>query len=635
MNDLCMRLLPLLPATAVFAALSALPPAAAASLGKTGAGIYLLTDDNRLAMVTDTLAAQASPRKSLTGLLAGDLLMSIDVRPANQELYGLGVNGSTGTLQLYHLNAATGVAAAVGTPVTPRDSGNVPIPVAGVQFGIDFNPNVDRLRVVANNGLNFRMSPTTGAIVAMDTVINGGTTSIGEAAYTNNTPGSTATTLYTLDAASDSLYIQSNPNAGGQNSGTPVLISGIPVNFSSVGGFDIAPGVDVAASGNAATGTGYAALNLAGTTGVYRIDLANGNAILLGVPGFAIRGLAVKTQIPVAYSLRSNGTTLYRFRTDDPAVVASMAITGVNAAEVLAGVAFRPATGQLYGLGVNAGADTATLYLVDPATGACTGVGTTGQVAYSKAGEAVDFPAVSSGYGIDFNPTVDRIRVVTGSGANFRINPNTGGPVDGDATSVAFDPDGSLNGGSTIATAAAYTNSYAGATLTTIYALDPSSNSLWIVNPPNSGTMTLGVPVTLNGSPLDFTANAGLEIVASPGIHPPNADPAATYAYAALTVAGTPGLYWINLGTGAATLNGTIGSGAALSSLAVCSAAGAGCAPVSWSSVAGTQYSLETSTDLIHWQALPGTFTATSASTTVPVDTFTGEVRRFWRATGL
>jgi hypothetical protein len=242
---------------------------------------------------------------------------------------------------------------------------------------------------------------------------------------------------------------------------------------------------------------------------------------------------------------------------------------------------------------------------------------------------------VATGYGVDFNPQADRVRIVTGSGLNFRINPSTGAPIDADPVTIGINPDGSLNGGSTTASAVAYTNAFAGATATVLYALDPSANSLWIINPPNNGTMTGGVPVTLNGSPLDFTGTTGLEIVPSPGIHPASADPTASFALAALTVGGSTGLYWINLSTGAATLNGTIGSGTALSSLAVCSATGAGYAPVSWTTVAGTQYSIETSTDLVHWQTLPGTSTATGTATTVPVELFAGEIRRFWRAVGL
>lgn len=633
-RHLRMRLLPLFPATALCAALLT-ASGHAATLGKTGLGIYLLTDDNRVTMICDNLAGQPSPPKSFTGLVAGDLLVSIDVRPANQELYALGVNTSAGTIQLYHLAVPTGIAAPVGTPVTLRDSGNVAIPIGGVQFGIDFAPNANQLRVVGSNGLNFRMNPSTGAIQAMDTSIGGATTSVTEAAYTNNSPLANATTLYTLDPVTDSLYLQNSPNTGSQTAGKQVLLSGTPVNFSSVGGFDIAPGVDAVAPNSPVTGNGYAALNLAGTTGVYRLDLATGNAVLLGIPGFTIRGLAVKTQIPVAYTLRSNGAVMDRFRTDNPGTASSVNVTGLNPSEILAGLALRPLTGQFYGLGVNAGADTATLYLADPISGVCTAISPAGAITFTQDGDTLDLPPVSSGYGFDFNPTVDRIRVVTTSGLNFRIHPVTGAPVDGDSIATGVQPDGALNGGSTTAAAAAYTNPYAGAALTSVYALDPSSNSLWVINPPNAGTMTLGVPITLNGNALDFTAGAGLEILASPGVRPTNADPAATYAYAALTVGGTAGFYWINLGTGAATLVGTIGTGASLSSLVVCSAPAAGSAPLVWSSVAGTQYSIETSTDLTHWQALPGTTTATGTTTTTLVELFTGEKRRFWRAVGL
>ena len=88
-------------------------------------------------------------------------------------------------------------------------------------------------------------------------------------------------------------------------------------------------------------------------------------------------------------------------------------------------------------------------------TGAATVVGASaGLVAYvDGTGAPVDLPPAATGYGFDFNPTVDRIRVVTGSGLNLRINPNDGNPVDGNLANMAsppagINPDGMINGAS-------------------------------------------------------------------------------------------------------------------------------------------------------------------------------------------
>ena len=122
----------------------------------------------------------------------------------------------------------------------------------------------------------------------------------------------------------------------------------------------------------------------------------------------------------------------------------------MNGSETLVGIDFRPNNGMLYGLGVNAAADTATLYLISQRTGFATPVGTVGQVALTTDGvTAVDLPDPATvGWSFDFNPAADRVRVTTGSGLNFRINPNTGAAVDGDnggGVTTGVNPDGSIN----------------------------------------------------------------------------------------------------------------------------------------------------------------------------------------------
>ncbi|MBX9627037.1 MAG: DUF4394 domain-containing protein, partial [Gemmataceae bacterium] len=269
-----------------------------------------------------------------------------------------------------------------------------------------------------------------------------------------------------------------------------------------------------------------------------------------------------------AVGLSADGTQLVRFTTGAPAgAAAAVTVSGLETNEVLVGVDFRPATGGLYGLAVDEANDAATLYLIDPRTGAATAVaGATAQVGFVQADgtTVVDLPAASAGYGFDFNPANGFVRVTTGTGLNFRVDPDAGTPVD--AEPDAGDPDGpqadpnvsGLPGGSTGVTGAAYTTgSNAGAATTTLYVLDAGSDSLFVQGAtappgPNGGVLTGQVPVLLNGNPLDFTAVNGFDIPAGVGTDASGAAVAGA-GYALLTVGTTTSLYRIDLTTGVAT----------------------------------------------------------------------------------
>ena len=89
------------------------------------------------------------------------------------------------------------------------------------------------------------------------------------AAYTNNFSGLVvSTTLYVIDSATDSLYIQTPPNAGAL-----VFVADVGgLDFNDQVGFDIVGATSAFASLN----TGGAA------TGFYSIDLSTGAATLVG-----------------------------------------------------------------------------------------------------------------------------------------------------------------------------------------------------------------------------------------------------------------------------------------------------------------------------------------------------------------
>ena len=272
----------------------------------------------------------------------------------------------------------------------------------------------------------------------MDGAIGGAMSAVDAAAYTNDQQNVTVTTLYTLSAATDQLFIQNPPNNGTQTVPVAVTLNGSLLNFTAANGFDILPGVNVATNNAVATGVGFAALTVGGVTSLYTIDLTTGAASFKGAisngslpaQGLALQGEAVMGGIP-AIAISDDGSQLRRFNTATAGTTNSGPVMGIAGSEVLVGIDWRPQTGQLFGLGVNAAANNATLYRIDPQTRTATAIGATGQIAFVALDGVtpVDLPA-AGGYGFDFNPTVDRVRVVTNTGLNFRINPNTGAPVD-------------------------------------------------------------------------------------------------------------------------------------------------------------------------------------------------------------
>jgi hypothetical protein len=418
----------------------------------------------------------------ITGLAGGEQIVSIDYRPATGQLYALGSSS-----RIYFINEESGAATALGAAAfTPG--------ISGANASIDFNPTVDRIRLVTEGGQNLRLNPETGAVAFTDGSINGGSSpKIGAVAYTNSTSGATATVLYDIDFETDNLYIQNPPN-----NGTLELVGALTVDFQGTGDFDI-----IADNSQA-----FAVTNNASISSLYSIDLTSGKATDLGDFGASIIGIAFKTN-PIAYAV--SATELFRFN-PTTGTSTSSALTGLLASETIVGLDFRPANGQLYAI-----TNQSRLVTINPSNGALAAVG------------AVLTPAISgTTFGFDFNPTVDRIRLVSNTGQNLRLHPDLG--------TVVF-TDGNLNPGTPSVNAAAYTNSVAGATTTTLFVIDSATDMLYTQNPPNAGTL---VPVGALGINVD--ADSGFDIGGSSGL-----------GFAVLKVGSTNSVYSINLTTGAAT----------------------------------------------------------------------------------
>ena len=252
------------------------------------------------------------------------------------------------------------------------------------------------------------------------------------------------------------------------------------------------------------------------------------------------------SQISAATIFGLTGTNqLVRFDSSTPGTVMTVGtITGTQVGENIVGIDFRPATGQLFGLGSNS-----RIYIINRTTAAATFVGT------------LTTPLNGTNFGFDFNPTVDRIRIVSEADQNLRANPNDGtNVVDGTLAYAAGDANAGQNPN---ITAAGYTNSFGGATTTQLYDIDSNLRVLANQNPANSGTLLTIGSLGISATDLNSTSQVGLDILSSTGT-----------ALASISTAAVSRLYTVNLTTGAATSVGTIGAN--VTDIAVARNTGAG-----------------------------------------------------------
>ncbi len=116
-----------------------------------------LTADGRLVCFETTQARGADLIGRIRGLQTDTKLVGIDYRPATGALYGLGDSGG-----LYVLNPRTAEA---------HLRARLDVTLQGTRFGIDFNPTVDRLRIVSDTGQNLRTNVDDGTTTT-DTALN-------------------------------------------------------------------------------------------------------------------------------------------------------------------------------------------------------------------------------------------------------------------------------------------------------------------------------------------------------------------------------------------------------------------------------------------------------------------------------
>ena len=208
------------------------------------------------------------------------------------------------------------------------------------------------------------------------------------------------------------------------------------------------------------------------------------------------------------------------------------AFRGLNTNETMIGLDFGPRDGKLYGI-----SNQNRIYTIDPSSAQASAIGSS----------AFMPSMIGTAFGMDFNPTVNRIRIHGNTGFNTRFNQETGAMVDFDAATAGTQPDLNLNytdgGTAPSIVGTAYTNSTATATSTVLYAIDSSRDVLVTVAPPNEGKLTV-----VGKLGVDTNEAVGFDISGADGT-----------AYATLTVNGSSKLYTIDLKTGKAKLMRLVG----------------------------------------------------------------------------
>jgi uncharacterized protein DUF4394 len=230
--------------------------------------VGLVRDTNSLVHFSTTLPGAPAPPLAVAGLVAGDTLRAIDYRPVNGLLYAIATDGSNAAVRTYTINPATGVATVVGGPVTML--------VPSGSWDINFNPTVDRIRVVNDQDENARLVPDNGTLAGNDTNLTVAA-AVDAVAYTNPFAGATVTTLYALNATTNSLAL-----IGGIN-GTPSPNGGV---VSDIGALGITFAGSPAAFDIATNNVAWAALRPSGgALSLYTINLTTGAATLTGIVG--------------------------------------------------------------------------------------------------------------------------------------------------------------------------------------------------------------------------------------------------------------------------------------------------------------------------------------------------------------
>jgi hypothetical protein len=239
-----------------------------------------ITTNNQL--VTFSLANPGTLTSSMpiTGMQGGETPAGFDIRPSNQTAYILS-NGA----RVYTLNQTTGMATLTGALSPANVAGNTFSQLNGGNFGTDFSPPADALRIYTDAEQNVAVAADSGGAIQATSLtrangdVNAGTApDIFAIAYTNNYTNAPNTVLYSLDAPTNSLVSTNPANGGVLNTVGRLTTTSTGASFTLTGGLDIIGGDN---------GLAVAALQPINTnqSTLYTVNLATGLLTAIGPIG--------------------------------------------------------------------------------------------------------------------------------------------------------------------------------------------------------------------------------------------------------------------------------------------------------------------------------------------------------------
>jgi hypothetical protein len=505
----------------------------------------------------DTAAPERTLAKvKVRGLAKREALVGIDYRLANGKLYGVGDSS-----RLYLIDPTTGVATTVdptGVPFAP--------PLAGTNFGVEFNPSTDRFRVVSDADVNFRLDADTGAVVDFDSVTPGTQTDLGLAYvagdpffgtnpnvvglnYTRNSGG--FTTAYGIDIDTNTMVLIGSPGGtpNSPNTGQLTTIGALNVDPVAPVGFEV--------DTNGASDVGYASMATTPKerSTLYTVDLTSGAATPIGTIKASKRPVTDIAIVPKGNTVLAidSKNRLFTFDSNLPNVATSqLKVNGLARREKLVAMDVRPSDGNVYAF-----TNQHRMYTLDTTNGLATAVGGQTAVALNKKAKFAS---------IDFDPVLDQARLVDTANENFRLDPVTGQIVDADlvAPDVQFDTplvyaSTDVNvGRKPDVSGIAFSENQVGATTTTLFAIDAAADALVTLGSAGGTTSpSTGQLFTVGALGLDARDPIAFDIVTS-GVSPATSNS----GYAVFKAKGAKtSLYQIDLATGVAKAAGLLAKG--------------------------------------------------------------------------
>lgn len=417
----------------------------------TNVDSYVLTTSNALVGV-DSSNGRTGDALAITGLQASENLFDIDFRNADGRMWALSNLGNLYTIDL-ETGAATPQSTLTGVTLNAMET-----------YSIDFNPTVDRLRILGTDDMSYATNVENGVTATNGALNIAGTAAGGvvvDAAYTDtfSTTTGRGTALFSIDAQNGVLYSQ-NVGTGALTQVASLGVTGL----QDIQGYDIDP----------ESQQGLAVFQVNGQAALYRVSTNSAATLIdeLELNGATAIGFAAVTSPnPTVVGLNAaNG--IFTFRAAQPDVTSAINTpSGISAGESLIGIDYSTAANQFYLIGRIEGMTPSSSLYSMPAAGVATAPALTRIAALTNAGMTEPL-AVGVTYSIDINPTNGGLRLVGSDDSNAAVAVATGVVTRGVAN-------GTLNPTTVDLAAHAYTNSISGAVVPTeLRAVDTVSGNL-------------------------------------------------------------------------------------------------------------------------------------------------------------